>query len=64
MKTIRFEAKTKKLFLGFLIVMIMLPFSLQAKKIPFLQSSRAPAAEGYVKVKKDRNKNYVIKIQD
>ena len=41
----------------------MLPFSLDAKKIPFLQSSRAPAAEGYVKVKNDRNKNYVIKIR-
>ena len=41
----------------------MLPFSLHAKKIPFLQSSRAPAAEGYVKVKNDRNKNYVIKIR-
>ena len=32
------------------------------KKFPFLQSSRAPAAEGYVKIKNDRNKNYVIKI--
>ena len=63
MKTIRFNAKTKKIFLGFLTVMIMLPFSLQAEKIPFLQSSRAPAAEGYVKVKNDRNKNYVIKIR-
>ena len=63
MKTIRINAKTKKIFLGFLTVMIMLPFSLQAKKIPFLQSSRAPAAEGYVKVRNDRNKNYVIKIR-
>ena len=63
MKTIRFNAKTKIIFLGFLTVMIMLPFSLQAKKIPFLQSSRAPAAEGYVKVKTDRNNNYVIKIR-
>ena len=63
MKTIGFNAKTKTIFLGFLTVMIMLPFSLQAKKIPFLQSSRAPAAEGYVKVRNDRNKNYVIKIR-
>jgi hypothetical protein len=62
MKTIRFNAKTKKIFLGFLTVMIMLPFSLQAQKIPFLQSSRAPAAEGYVKIKSDRNNNNVIKI--
>ena len=53
----------KKIFLGFLVVLIMLPFSLDAKKIPFLQSSRAPAAEGYVKIKNDRNKNYVIRIR-
>jgi hypothetical protein len=63
MKTTKSNAKTKKIFLGFLIVLIMLPFSVYAKKIPFLQSSRAPAAEGYVKVKNDRNKNYVIKIR-
>ncbi len=41
----------------------MLPLSLYAQKIPFLQSSSAPAAEGYVKVKNDRNNNYVIKIR-
>ena len=63
MKTTKSNAKTKKIFLGFLIVLIMLPFSVYAKKIPFLQSSRAPAAEGYVIVKNDRNKNYVIKIR-
>ena len=63
MKTTKTNAGTKRIFLGFLAVMIMLPLSLYAEKIPFLQSSRAPAAEGYVKVKKDRNKNYVIKIR-
>lgn len=62
MKTIRFNARTKKIFLGILTVMIMLPFSLDAEKIPFLQSSIAPAAEGYVKVRKDNNNNIVIKI--
>ena len=63
MKTTRFNARTKKVLLGFLTVLIMLPLSIHAQKIPFLQSSRAPAAEGYVKVKNDRNKNYVIKIR-
>jgi len=63
MKTIRFNVKSKGIFLGFLAVMIMLPFSLQAKKIPFLQSSVAPAAEGYVKMKSDHNNNNVIKIR-
>jgi len=63
MKTTKSFARSKRIFLGFLAVLIMLPLSLYAQKIPFLQSSRAPAAEGYVKVKKDRNKNYVIKIR-
>ena len=63
METIRFNAKTKKIFLGFLTVMIMLPFSLQAQKIPFLKSSVTPAAEGYVKINTDRNNNNVIKIR-
>ena len=63
MKTTRFSAKTRKIFLGFLTVMLMLPFSLQAQKIPFLQSSVAPAAEGYVKINTDRNNNNIIKIR-
>jgi len=63
MNTIRFNAKTKKIFLGFLTVLIMLSFSLQAQKIPFVQSSVAPAAEGYAKINKDRNNNNVIQIR-
>ena len=62
MKTIRFNAKTKKIFLGFLTVMLMIPFSLQAQKIPFLKSSVTPAAEGYVKINSDRNNNNVTKL--
>lgn len=63
MKTTRFSAKTRKIFLGFMAVMLMLPFSLQAKKIPFVQSSVVPAAEGYVKIDTDRNNNNIIKIR-
>ena len=63
MKTSKSNARTKKIFIGFLAVLIMLPFSLNAKKIPFLQSSHAPAAEGFVKVRNDNNNNYVIKIK-
>jgi len=63
MKVIRFNAKTRKIFLGFLTAVIMLPFSLQAQKKPFLQSSNAPAAEGYVKISTDGNNNNVIKIR-
>jgi hypothetical protein len=63
MKTNRLNFNTRKIFLGFLAVMIMLPLSLQAQKIPFLHSSVVPAAEGYVKIKSDRNNNNVIKIR-
>jgi len=63
MKTTRFSDKTRKIFLGFLTVMLMLPFSLQAKKIPFVQSTVVPAAEGYVKINTDRNKNNIINIR-
>jgi hypothetical protein len=62
MKTIKFTTKTRKIFLGFVTVMLMLPFSLQAQKIPFMQSSVVPAADGYVKIKTDQNKNYIINI--
>jgi hypothetical protein len=62
MKTTRFSAKVNRIFLGLVAVMIMLPFSLQAHKIPFLQSSVVPAAEGYVKINSDRNNNNIIKI--
>jgi hypothetical protein len=37
--------------------------NLFAKKISFLSSSVVPAARGYVKVKRDNNKNYVIRVQ-
>ena len=62
MKTTTIQTRTKTIVLGILALMIMLPLSLYAEKIPFIQSSRAPAAEGYVKITNDRNKNYVIKI--
>lgn len=63
MKTTKLIPGTKSVFLGILIVMIMLPFSLDAKKIRFLQSSVAPAASGFVKIKNDNNNNFVIKIR-
>jgi hypothetical protein len=62
MKTSRFSSETRKIFLGIITVMLMLPVTLQAQKIPFALSSVVPAAEGYVKVNKDRNNNNMIKI--
>jgi len=62
MKTTRLDTQARNIFLGILITLMIVPFTLSAKKIPFLISSVAPAAQGYVKVKKDKNKNYVIKV--
>jgi hypothetical protein len=62
MKTTRLNTLGRNIFLGLLTTMMILPFTLSAKKIPFLISSITPAAKGYVKIKKDDNKNYVIKV--
>lgn len=62
MKTPGFSTYMKRAFLGLLALMIILPLSVSAKKIPFLTSSVAPAATGYIKIKKDSNKNYRIKV--
>jgi hypothetical protein len=65
MKTTILSAITRKFLLGFITFMLLLilPLSLQAKKIPFAQSTVVPAAEGYVKINTDRNNNNIIKIR-
>ena len=45
-----------------MILMIFL-YTSCAKKITFLNSQITPAARGFVKIKKDKNKNYAIQIQ-
>ena len=62
MKTTRLNTLARIILSGFLATMIIVPFTVSAKKIPFLLSTVTPAATGYVKVKKDNNKNYQIKI--
>ena len=43
--------------------MIVLLFSACAKKINLNTSSKVPAARGFIKVKKDKNKNYAIDVK-
>jgi len=62
MKTIKLISMTKNIFIGILTTMIIVSFTSCARKIVFLKSSVVPAAEGYVKVKTDKNNNYIIKI--
>jgi hypothetical protein len=53
----------KNTIIGLSIVMMMASFGACSKKVVFLSSSVVPAAEGYVKVKKDGNENYAITLK-
>lgn len=55
--------KIKNTGLSVCLIALILAMTSCAKKINFLNSSVVPGAHGNVKVKKDNNKNYVIKIQ-
>lgn len=63
MKTTKFAPQAKGFFMIIVAAMVIFSFNSCATKIPFLTSSVVPAAQGTVKVKKDGNKNYVIKVQ-
>jgi len=63
MKTTKLNTLTKTLFSGVLATMMIFSFSSCAQKALFLTSSVVPAAQGEVTVKKDKNNNYVIKMQ-
>jgi hypothetical protein len=62
MKAKRMNALTTNIFLGVLTAMLILSFYSCATKAKFETSSVVPAARGAVKVKKDNNNNYSIKI--
>ncbi|MFW6351330.1 MAG: hypothetical protein ACOC2E_03000 [Bacteroidota bacterium] len=56
--------RTGKIFFsGFIMISMMLFIASCSSTEPFLNSSIVPAATGNVKVKKDANQNYVIKVQ-
>ncbi len=62
MKTIRTNILKFAIF-GIMMAMMMASFSACSKKVTFLTSAVVPAAEGYVKVKKDGNQNYAISLK-
>lgn len=63
MKTARFNFFSKIILLGTSATLLLLLFASYAKKVMFLASSVVPAARGQVTIKKDKNKNYVLKIK-
>jgi hypothetical protein len=52
----------KTVVLGICVSFVLLALSACSKKIAFATSSVAPAARGYVKIKKDKNENYALDI--
>ena len=63
MKTGKLKSLTKSIFLGIFLMAMVIPFTSCAKKIKFINSTVVPAAKGYVKVKKDKNMNYIVKVE-
>jgi len=62
MRTLKLKVINSMIF-GISLVMIIALFGSCSKKIVFLPSNVVPAAEGYVKVKKDGNENYGIALK-
>jgi hypothetical protein len=62
MKPTILKTLTKNILLGIFAIMIVISFDSCTKKVDFLISSVVPAARGSVKVNRDKNKNYLIKI--
>ena len=63
MNTLRLNAMGTRFFLGILVMMLLFSTELQAKKVRFLVSDVVPAARGFAKVNRDKNRNYEIKIK-
>lgn len=62
MKTIKLNVLARNLLMGILAASMIVVFTECSRKVAFLSSSVVPAATGYVKVKKNSNKNYVIEV--
>jgi hypothetical protein len=62
MKSTRINTITRQISLGVLITLLVSLSSSCARKMTFSTSSVVPAAEGSIKVSKDKNKNYLIKV--
>jgi len=64
MEAKKLNTLTTKIFLGifFLLLLLLLSTESQAKRVSFLYSSVVPAARGYVKINRDNNSNFIIKI--
>jgi len=63
MKTTRQQSIFKKIIVSIVVIGLSVPFQSCSKKIEFEKSPVVPAARGVVKISKNSNKNYIIKIK-
>ncbi len=63
MKAQKIKMAIKSILLAVFAVVIIIPFTSCTKKFTFLNSTVVPGADGYVKVKKDNNTNYIIQVE-
>ena len=59
----KLEILVRSISLGTLTMMMLFSLASCSTKTLFLNSSVVPAARGYIKVKTDKNNNYVIQVQ-
>ncbi len=63
MKTLQTNELSKNYFIGVLMIIVILFMASCATSESFLNSSVVPGASGKVKVKRDKNQNYVIDLK-
>lgn len=63
MKAQELNHSTKKFFSGILLLTMLFFIASCATNVSFLNSPVVPAAKGTVKVKKDGNQNYALKVE-
>lgn len=55
--------RVPKIFFAGIFIMMIIPLTSCSQKYSFLTSSIVPGAKGYARVKKDKNKNYLIRVK-
>ncbi len=63
MSRIRINSFVSKVFISVFTALFLFSLNSFARKVRFSISSVVPAARGYVKIGRDNNQNYIIKIE-
>lgn len=63
MNRFRLNSIVSKIFISVFAALFLFSLNSFAKKVRFSVSSVVPAARGYVKISRDNNQNYIIRIE-